>query len=168
MKRLTSWTVLLVLGGAGAIAAGQEHECMHSSGVTERGDHVMGFDHSRTAHHFRLTRSGGVIEASALDPADTASRDQIRMHFTHIAAMFAQGDFRAPMLIHDRVPPGVPEMKKRKAAIAYRAEETPTGGRVVIRTKDARALAAIHEFLKFQIRDHGTGDPLEVSGADPS
>jgi hypothetical protein len=30
---------------------------------------------------------------------------------------------------------------------------------VRIRTSDPEAVAAVHEFLRFQIRDHGTGDP---------
>ena len=67
------------------------------------------------------------------------------------------------MLIHDRVPPGVPTLKRKKASIDWKFEEIPGGGRVRITTKDAAALAAIHEFLRFQIEDHGTGDSTEVS-----
>jgi hypothetical protein len=33
---------------------------------------------------------------------------------------------------------------------------------VSIKTANAEALAAVHEFLRFQIEDHQTGDPLEV------
>jgi hypothetical protein len=130
----------------------------HHQAVAERGNHVMGFDHAKTTHRFRLTRTGGVIEAQANNADDTDSRDQIRAHFGHIARMFSEGDFDAPMLIHDRVPPGVPEMKKRRAAIRYEVEQTPRGGRIVITTKDSRARSAVHEFLRFQIRDHQTGD----------
>jgi hypothetical protein len=36
------------------------------------------------------------------------------------------------------------------------------GGLVRLRTENAEALAAIHEFLRFQIKDHQTGDSLEV------
>ena len=143
-------------------AAAQTAETTRAAGVPRRGDHVMGFDHTKTAHHFRLTRSGGRIEAEANDPADTSSRDQIRMHLTHIAKMFSEGDFDAPMLIHEKVPPGVPVMKELRASIQYRFEPTERGGRIVIGTKDARALAAIHEFLRFQIDDHKTGDSKKV------
>ena len=139
-------------------ATAQSHECSHSAGVDQRGDHVMGFDHEKTSHHFRLTKTGGSIEAEAKDAADAESLEQIRMHFAHIAKMFSEGDFEAPMLIHGTVPPGVPEMKKRRGAIRYGVEETPRGGRIVITTKDSQALAAIHDFLRFQIRDHRTGD----------
>jgi hypothetical protein len=33
---------------------------------------------------------------------------------------------------------------------------------VLITTKNAEALKALHEFLRFQISDHGTGDLTEV------
>ena len=52
-------------------------------------------------------------------------------------------------------------MKAKKAAIQYAFAATDRGGEVRITTKDAAALAAVHEFLRFQIEDHGTGDPKE-------
>ena len=60
--------------------------------MNERGDHVMGFDHTKTTHHFRLLSDGGSIEVSANSAQDTESRDQIRMHLGHIAKMFAAGN----------------------------------------------------------------------------
>jgi hypothetical protein len=36
-------------------------------------------------------------------------------------------------------------------------EETPGGGRVRITTKDPEALAAVREFLRFQIEDDPNG-----------
>jgi hypothetical protein len=47
--------------------------------------------------------------------------------------------------------------------IEWKFEETPNGGRVRITTKDTEALAAIHEFLRFQIEDHRTGDSTGIS-----
>jgi hypothetical protein len=49
-------------------------------------------------------------------------------------------------------------MTRLKARIAYQYEETSTGGRVRIVTRDADALKAVHAFLYFQIEDHRTGD----------
>lgn len=155
--------LLAILLVPAALPAAQSHERSHGAGVAERGDRVMGFDHEKTVHHFRLTKTGGSIEAEARDAADSESREQIRMHFAHLAKMFSEGNFEAPMLIHERVPPGVPEMKKRRQRIRYDAEETPHGGRVVITTKDSKALAAIHDFLRFQIREHQTGDSVNVT-----
>src|SRR3954467_7021670 len=119
----------------------------------------MGFSHEKTTHHFRLYKNGGAIEVTANDPSDAASRDQIRGHLPHIAKMFAAGDFNAPMLVHDRVPPGVPVLEKLKADVRYRYEEIERGGTVRITTKNPEALKALHEFLRFQIDDHRTGDP---------
>ena len=65
------------------------------------------------------------------------------------------------MTIHDQVPPGAEVMKKRRSAIRYSYEPSEKGGVVRISTRDAKALAAVHEFLRFQIRDHGTNDPTE-------
>jgi hypothetical protein len=137
---------------------GQRHD-----GVTQRGDDVMGFSHEKTTHHFRLYSGGGAIEAEANDAKDTASRDAIRSHFDHIVKMFAAGDFSAPMLIHAQNPPGTAEMKRLREAIQYKLEKTERGGRIRITTKDPDALKAVHEFLRFQISDHQTGDSLNVT-----
>jgi hypothetical protein len=122
----------------------------------------MGFSHEKTTHHFLLFKDGGAIEVEANDPRDKQSRDQIRMHLEHIAKMFGAGNFDAPMFIHDRTPPGVPEMQRLKTDIVYKFEQTARGGRVRISTSKAEAAGAVHEFLKFQIRDHRTGDTLDV------
>ena len=36
------------------------------------------------------------------------------------------------------------------------------GARVVLTSTNPRAIRAIHEFLRFQIEDHRTGDSVEV------
>ena len=134
----------------------------HSEGVNRRGDEVMGFDHAKTTHHFRLLPNGGAIEVEANDANDAASRDQIRQHLGHIAGMFADGDFKAPMLIHGREPDGVPTLQRLKAEIKYEYEETDKGGRVRISSDNSEAVRAIHDFLRFQINDHQTDDPVGV------
>ena len=134
----------------------------HAAAVDSRGDHAMGFDHTKTAHHFLLAEDGGVIEVSANDAADTASRDKIRMHLRHIATKFSEGDFSIPMFIHfngEQAPPGVEIMKQAGSRIVYTYEETSRGGRVRLRAADAEAAGAVREFLRFQIEDHRTGDP---------
>jgi hypothetical protein len=152
----------LTILAAALIAAAAFSQDAHHQGVDQRGDHVMGFSHEKTTHHFRLYRDGGAIEVTANDASDQESRDQIRTHLGHIARMFAVGDFKAPMLIHDRVPPGVSVLKENKAEVTYRFEAIDLGGAVRITTKDAEALKAVHEFLRFQIADHRTGDSTQV------
>jgi len=66
------------------------------------------------------------------------------------------------MLTHAEVPPGTLAMTGLKADINYSYQEIEQGARVMITTANSEALSAIHEFLRFQIKDHETGDPLEV------
>jgi len=100
---------------------------------------------------------------SVNDPADTRNRDAIRSHLPHIAMMFGGGNFDAPMLVHDSTSvPGTRAMTQRQGAIRYQYVETATGGRMDIVTSDLTALAAAHQFLKFQIADHETGDATTV------
>jgi hypothetical protein len=139
----------------------------HQSGVEKRGDQAMGFPHDKTTHHFRLYSDGGAIEVTANDAKHSADIQAIRSHLEHIAGMFADGDFSMPMFIHDQVPPGVQVMKEKRKHISYKYEEIPSGARVRIKTANQDALKAIHEFLRFQIEDHHTGDKMEVSQRSP-
>jgi hypothetical protein len=148
----------------GTAQASQESINQHDhDAMNQRGNTGMGFDQQKTTHHFRLLPDGGAIEVQANDTADTASRDQIRTHLGHIAQMFTDGNFSTPMFVHDQTPPGVETMKQLKEAIQYEYQETDRGGRVAISTKDPSAIEAIHSFLRFQIREHKTGDSLKVS-----
>jgi hypothetical protein len=129
--------------------------------MNQRGAMVMGFDQEQTAHHFYLYEDGGAIEVQVKAAADTKDRDAIRSHLPHISMMFADGNFDAPMLVHDAANvPGTAVMTARKDKIAYTYVDTPAGGRVNIVTTDRDALAAVHAFLKYQIAEHKTGDPV--------
>jgi len=130
--------------------------------MTRRGDAVMGFSHEKTTHHFLLREYGGNIEVTADDARDEESASQIRGHLRHIAAMFGAGDFTAPILIHSQDPPGSQVMAAHTRDITYTVETLPSGARLRIATKNREALDAIHEFLRFQIKDHRTGDPLTI------
>ena len=135
----------------------------HQHSGSSRAHDVMGFDQQGTRHHFFLYADGGAIDVTVKDSTDTKNRDAIRGHLPHITAMFGDGDFEAPMLVHSTANvPGTSAMAAKKSAIRYRYVETPDGGRVDIQTTDPEALAAVHAFLKFQITDHKTGDPLIV------
>ena len=140
---------------AGTLAAHQDHPSAHDHAAS-----VMGFDQGRTAHHFSLFQNGGAIEVTVRDSADTNDRDAIRSHLPHIATMFAIGNFEAPMLVHDsKNVPGTKVMAKMKDRTYI---EVPAGGRVNIVTSDRDALNAVHQFLKFQIAEHKTGDSIAV------
>lgn len=136
----------------------QQDTSKPDAGIVSRGDHAMGFSHETTEHHFRLNPHGGTIEVLAKDPTDVKSRDQIRMHLSHIVKMFSAGNFNVPMFIHDTTPPGSETMSRLKDQIRYQLKETPQGAKVEIGTENLEAVNAIHVFLKFQISDHKTGD----------
>jgi hypothetical protein len=155
--RTVATIALAVFSVVSPSAAQDPHAQMNA-----RGAQAMGFDQDRTAHHFYLYTNGGAIDVSVKDEADTANRDAIRSHLPHIAMMFGQGDLSAPMLVHGANVPGTADMARLKGDIAYAYHETPRGGRVDITTTDTSALRAIHEFLRYQIAEHKTGDSLDV------
>jgi hypothetical protein len=146
-----------------------------TSEMNARGNTAMGFDQAKTVHHFHLTNYGGIIEVQVkkrgrhagsprgvIDPRDTESRDQIREHLQHITRMFSEGNFNVPMFIHAQVPPGVDVMQRLKDRINYEYVKSQRGALLRISTTDAETLEGVHNFLKFQIVEHQTGDPLEV------
>jgi hypothetical protein len=134
----------------------------HQADVEKHGDEAMGFPHDKTTHHFRLYSDGGAIEVTVNDSKDSRNTQAIRSHLAHIATMFSNGEFSIPMFVHDQVPPGVPVMKEKHAEISYTFEELSAGGSVRIKTKNPDALKGVHEFLRFQIEDHHTGDTTEI------
>jgi hypothetical protein len=134
----------------------------HDAMVMKNGEKEMGFSQTATTHHFIIMKDGGAIRIVTNDANDTANRDKIRTHLKMIADKFKNGIFTTPFAIHGQVPPGVPEMDKLKADITYSYADTENGAEVRIATSNADALKAIHDFLKFQITEHKTGDPLSV------
>jgi hypothetical protein len=125
----------------------------------------MAFDQRTATHHFGLTTTGGFIQVEANDAADTTTRDSVRAHLQMITRQFASGDFSAPFATHGEVPPGAATMKKLKPEIRYAFAPTDTGGRVRITTTSRAALNAVHDFLRYQIREHATGDATEAGGS---
>ncbi len=153
-------TSTLTLQPQSATAPPQDHS-KHDE-MEHRGNQGMGFDQDKITHHFLLRKNGGTIQVTANSGDDKTSKEEIQMHLHHIANAFKAGDFNIPMFVHDQTPPGVATMTKLKDQIHYKYESAANGGRVVISSANAEAVAAIHEFLKFQITEHKTGDPLEV------
>ena len=159
MKILWSiaFVLIAIVSSAGECPLHEEHMKMEAR-AAER----MGFDQSKTTHHFEQSNEGGTITITTNSPEDSGSRDAIRKHLSHIARDFAAGDFSSPVFIHQTNPPGVEVMRKQKQDISYKYEEVENGARVVITTKDLDAVAAIHSFFNFQIKEHHTGDTTTV------
>ncbi|HMJ63095.1 MAG TPA: hypothetical protein VK493_15090 [Bryobacteraceae bacterium] len=145
----------LLLASTAAFAQ-MDHDAMM------RGDHVMGFSHDKTTHHFELNQDGGVIEVRANDLSDTQTRDQIRGHFHHIVQVFAAGNFQVPMLVHAQNVPGTAVMSQLKDQLHWQLEDTRRGAKITVTADNKAGSDAVHEFLRFQIADHKTGDCTAV------
>jgi hypothetical protein len=121
--------------------------------MQQRGKRAMGVDQYTSTHHFDALPDGGRIELQR-DVDDSAGVAQIRTHLQGIAKAFTAGDFNTPAFVHMQDVPGTKVMAAKRAAITYTYRDLPRGGEVRIATKDAEAIAAIHEFLAFQRNDH--------------
>jgi hypothetical protein len=174
MKTLSALVVMVLVSFTSAFAqhssmpAGMSHEehmkqMAKDEELKKRGAAAMGFDQEATTHHFLLSADGGSIGVASNNLDNVEAVAQVRAHLKEIAQAFAAAQFNKPFATHGEVPPGVPVMQAQKSLIRYQYEERPGGGRVVIKTSDAAALNAIHEFLRYQIVEHKTGDPLTVS-----
>ena len=139
----------------------QEQKPAHDQAMMTRGEHAMGFDQMATTHHFLLQKEGGAIEITAKDGNDRTAVASIRKHLLHIQEAFGKGDFSLPIFIHATEPPGASVLREKREQMTYQYEEIADGGRLKIRTADRDAMAALHAFLRYQITEHKTGDPLE-------
>jgi len=133
-----------------------------SQGVMFRTDGAMGFTRETVTPHWRLYSPGGAIEVSPSDSADTKTRDGIRLDLAQITKMFRDGNFNVPIFIHDAIPPGTPTMSKLRDQIRYVYSDAPQGAKISIASKNKEAVDAVHDFLRFQITDHKTGDSLAI------
>ena len=56
-----------------------------------------------------------------------------------------------------RMVSGTDVMAAKRALISYEPRDLPRGAELLIRTKDAEAIVAIHRFMAFQRSDHHAG-----------
>ena len=143
-------TLLIACGRGGA------KDTDEFSALQTRGAHVMGVNQYTSAHVFEDLPDGGRVVLERADVSDTADIATIRAHMRDIAAAFRAGDFTKPFEVHAQTVPGTDVMSAKRAVISYDASERPRGGEVRIRSSDPAAVAAIHEFLAFQRREHHT------------
>ncbi len=163
--RATAFALVLVAALLAAVAGAHGNDSTRSHSTAAH-DKSTGLSHAKTTHHYRLLPDGGAIEVTAKDASDTLSRNAIRSHLSRVAQLLSAGDFSEPMLTRDPTAPGTADMQRLGGTIHYRFETLDGGGRVLIATRNARALVAIHDFLRYQITEYKTGDPLEVLNLD--
>ena len=157
---MRAFVLLFVLSNF-AVAQHDSHDHAAHEKMEKRGTEAMGFDQQTTAHHFLLNRTGGIIDVSVKNAKDIDGLRAIRAHLTMISEAFQSGEFNVPGFIHDQTPSGSKTMAELKDEIEYKFAETDLGGQVTITTKNKQALRAVHDFLRFQITEHRTGDPLQ-------
>lgn len=141
--------------------SGADGSAEHGADVDHRHD-TFGMPHTASTHSFRLFADGGAVELRANDKEDADAVAAIRAHLKHVAGQFANADFSTPAFVHGTAPDGVASMERLRASITYRYEPLPAGGRIRIVTKSAEALAAVHDFLRFQVTEHRTADSGKV------
>lgn len=125
--------------------------------MQERGKMAMGVDQTTSTHTFDALADGGRIELLR-DVNDSVGIAQIRAHLRLIQHAFQAGDFSTPQFVHMQAMPGTAEMARKKDVIEYSYHDLPRGGEVVMKTSNADALAAIHEFMGAQrMGHHATG-----------
>jgi hypothetical protein len=118
-----------------------------------RGKIAMGVDQYTSTHRFDSLEDGGRIELQR-DVDDSAGVAAIRAHLRDVAKAFAAGDFSTPAFVHLETVPGSQVMASLRSHITYEVRDLPRGAELRIRTADARAIAAIHEFMAFQRGEH--------------
>jgi hypothetical protein len=157
---MQKFVLILILASA---AAAQTHDHAQHGTVESRGNQAMGFDQQKSVHHFVTRDNGGFIQVTAKDAKDSAMVKKIQDHLKKAVAKFSDGDFSDPAFIHEQTP-GVDTLKRLKSEVKYSYTKLDDGGAIVLKTKNAEALAAIREFFAMQIQDHQTGDPVPSRG----
>lgn len=123
--------------------------------MQQRGERVMGVNQYTSTHRFDELPDGRRIELQR-DGGGPAEIAQIRRHFAEIASSFADGNFTAPGAVHASEVRGTAVMAAKLPLITYTIEILPRGAALRIASPDSEAVAAIHQFLQFQRREHGT------------
>jgi hypothetical protein len=160
------WIVLLMFT-LPVYGTEKKHECPYhaehqKAQLDKRGEIVMGFSQAKATHQFLLTEKGGNISVEAKDRFDSGTISGIRSHLQKVATAFGSGDYEMSKAIHLEEPPGTEKLRELKDQISFRYEEKEKGGVVKIESDNSEAIEAVRNFLRFQIHEHETKDPLKI------
>lgn len=163
MKNARAVLVLMLLAAPGTILVAQHDSTHHHPPadtaflkMQERGKTAMNVDQNMATHRFSSLPDGGQIELTS-NTDDTSAVNGIRRHIADIRKAFSTGDFSTPAFVHMQAVPGTSVMAAKAALIKYAVKAVARGARLRMITKDAEALAAIHEFMEFQRTEHHAG-----------
>lgn len=115
-----------------------------------------------TRQHFHLYKSGGSLDCTPLTPPDTNVRDKIRSQLKGLTHKFQKGLLPDAKYEPRKAVPGSATIRKLHKEIDFVYQDLPMGGRIKITTGNPKALSAIHEFLKFEIKLQHTGDSGKI------
>src|SRR2546425_12396971 len=131
---MRTMVLLFLLANLPDMASPQQNPSLdqdkRSEDVVKRGEHVMGFSHEATTHHFRLFKDGGEIAVNAKDRNDDASIEQIRMHLGHIAKMFSSGISKPPWSFTIRNQQAAKPITRSKEKIRNNSQEPNPAHRI--------------------------------------
>ena len=155
--QLVSTTLAAVMGAAlvGGCGGGGADESDRQAEVARRGAAVMSFDLERTTHLFKALPNGGVQTVVVRNPKDSRQVRLVRSHLRREAERFSRGDFGDPARIHGEHLPGLAELEAGAARLRIRYRPVPAGGRLRYATEDPKLVAALHEWFRAQVSDHG-------------
>lgn len=128
----------------------------HQNMVMEHGAQVMPFDQKQAMHMFLPSATGGVVEIVVHD-MDATQIALVRSHLLQEAAMFTRGDYSDPAYIHGKAMPGLVGLEASASRVSVRYFETPSGAAITLASVDQDVVAAIHQWLAAQQRDHSSG-----------
>lgn len=121
---------------------------------------TLGTDANKIVQHYYLVKNGGVIEFTAKDPNDSSVVSAVQKYLDAQKDMFEKGKNDVDADIHGKIPDGLAALKKLRNEITFFAVRSDSGAALRMFSVNGQARQAIQEFLKFQINEHKTGDPL--------
>lgn len=129
--------------------------------VERNSEKVMPFSMQSSKHVFIPTPHGGVQTVIVRD-GNAKQVGLVRAHLRTEAAAFARGDFTDPASIHGAAMPGLKALRAGSSRITVRYQDVPNGARITYATDDAALVAAIHDWFKAQVGDHGSHAAMKM------
>jgi hypothetical protein len=120
------------------------------------------FDEGKATQHFYLLKNGGAVELAAKDPADKPTIEAIQKHLELQAKNFEKGNFDITSTEKGKFPESVNTMKKLRKEITFEVMQLDAGAALRMFSVNTQARQAIQDFLKLQIEERHTGDPMEI------
>jgi hypothetical protein len=163
MKRIMVRVALVILVFVVSSLAWSQTPATADSEINARFSKSLGTDANRIFQHYYLVKAGGVIELTAKDPADKSSVAAVQKYLETQKDLFEKGKNEGDAEVHGKVADGVPVLKKLRNEITFFTVKSEEGAVLRMFSTNEQARQAIQDFIKFQINEHKTGDPLVVA-----